>query len=763
MHCARCSDALKNSLERLPSVDTAEVSVTTNTAVFSYDPTQVSKDDINEAIRSQGFSVSNVHLSLSVQGMHCAMCAASIEKALVGKKGVYDVKVSLSLSKVYVSYSPLEIDEHKIKDIINGLGYGVASESGREVERRSEYLQVFLVTLAFSLPIIAITHLFDFASKPYLLFILTIPVQFYGGAMFYRGSYYSLRSRSANMDVLVILGTSAAFFYSVGATFLFDGPLFYETSAMIMSFVLFGKTLEDIAKGRTSLALKKLVALQVDSAVVIRDGKEVELPTGFIDKGDIMVVRPGQKIPTDGIVTEGQSSVDESFVTGEPVPVEKIVGDPVIGASVNQNGFLKVRATKVGDETILSQIISFVDKAQSTKAPIQRFADRISAVFVPAILTVSLVAFFLWYVAYGETFVFSLTRMIAVLVVACPCALGLATPTAIAVGTGVGATRGILIRSGEALEAAHDINAVVFDKTGTITSGKPEVKEYSGKDALVLAASLEVRSSHPLAAAIVTAAEKEGLHVNEVDSIETIPGKGIRGISNSESVLLGNIRFLEQEGIAVPDTVCGHNAISTCVHLARGKKYVGWISIEDTVKDDAKDCVEMIKDMGIEVYLLTGDNEKSANAIAGLVGIRHVMAHVLPEEKATKVQELQDGGARVAMVGDGINDAPALIQADVGIAIGSGADIAVEAGDMVIVKNRIGDVVSSIRLSKRIYSKIRQNMFWALFYNSLMVPVAAGAFVSLGIVMRPELAALAMSFSSVSVVTNSLLLRRVKI
>ncbi len=763
MHCTMCAKSIESKVGSLEGVSSVAVNVAQNTATFAYDTDTVGGAKITEIVLELGYAVEDEQLVVSITGMHCAMCAKSVEGAVGSLPGVTGATVNVSANRAYVSYNPLVVGSDDIRAAIEASGYGVEETTAAEAASgRIPLLGIFVFTLALSIPIILLTHFIDFASKPVVLFALTTPVQLVAGYRFYRGAYYSLRAKSANMDVLVVMGTTAAYLYSVGSTFLFDGPLFYETTAMIMTFVLFGKMMEELAKGRTSEALRKLVALQAKYAIVERDGQEVEIPVEFIREGDIFIVKPGEKVPADGIVTEGYSTVDESMISGEPIPVEKVVDGPVIGATINQNGFFKARATKVGSDTMLAQIIAFVESAQSTKAPIQRFADRVSSYFVPAVIAIGLVTFALWYGAVGESFIFSLTRMIAVLVVACPCALGLATPTAIAVGTGIGANNGILIKSGEALESAYRIDTVVFDKTGTLTEGQPSVAAHSSDEVLHLAARIEAKASHPLADAIARKAEELSLPIEPFEKFDTIPGKGVSASQGGDRYLLGNAVLMGEAGVAIDPsaTAAYEREGKSVVHVAANGGYRGWLVISDRIKPKARETVAALASMGISSRMLTGDNAATAGAIGAELGITDVIAGVLPEQKAQAIADLQRKGLRVAMVGDGINDAPALIQADTGIAIGSGSDIAIESGDLVLVRGDVSDVPAALRLSRRIYAKIRQNMFWALCYNVVMIPVAAGAYTSFGITMRPEFAALAMSLSSVSVVTNSLLLKK---
>ncbi|HOP09131.1 MAG TPA: heavy metal translocating P-type ATPase, partial [Candidatus Methanofastidiosa archaeon] len=740
------------------------INLASNSGTVDYDESVVDGRTISAKISSLGYKVKLESVVVDIVGMHCANCALGLEKALGGTDGVSSANVNFNTGRAFVTYDPLAFDAGLINDIVEKRGYKVASREKTDEKESNPYLRTFIFTLLLAVPVIFITHFTEFDNRPIVLFLLTTPIQFISGFTFYRSAIYSLKGGSANMDVLVMLGTSAAYFYSVGTTFFFEGPLFFETTAMLLSFILLGKLLETYAKGRTSQALKKLMALQVKFALVERDGRQIEVPIDFVKEGDITIVRPGERVPVDGIVTEGYSTVDESMITGESIPREKVGGDDVIGGTINGNGLLKVRATKVGADAMLSQIISFVEKTQGTKPPIQRFADRVSSYFVPAIIIIGLTTFALWYLVLDETFVFSLTRMIAVLVVACPCALGLATPTAIAVGTGVGANNGILIKSGEALEKVQDVDTVVFDKTGTLTRGTPEVTDYTSMDVLRYAASIEKGSTHPLAEAIASKAEQEGIELAGVEKLNTIPGRGIEAEMGGKRYLLGNSSLLKDNHIPFREegAILLENRGNTVVHLAREGEYLGHVALADTVKDNAPRAVADLRRRGISVWMITGDNENTARAISHQLGIDNFMSNILPKDKALKIKELQDGGKKVAMVGDGINDAPALIQADAGIAIGSGSEIAIESGEIILVGDDIGDVNVSLSLSKSIYSKIMQNMFWALFYNSLMIPIAAGLLSGHGINMRPELAALAMSMSSVSVVSNSLLLRRFK-
>ncbi|MBA7665541.1 Copper-exporting P-type ATPase [subsurface metagenome] len=573
------------------------------------------------------------------------------------------------------------------------------------------------------------------------------------------------------MNVLVALGTSAAYFYSLAATFFIGGKVYYETAALLITFILLGRMLESIAKGRTSEAIKKLMGLQAKVARVMRGGSETEIPVEEVSVGDIVVIRPGERIPVDGIVKEGFSSVDESMITGESIPIEKKTGDGVIGATLNKSGMLRFEATKVGKDTTLFQIIRLVEEAQGSKAPIQRLADKISGYFVPTVVGIALIAFLIWYFIVGSPFLFALMAAIAVLIIACPCALGLATPTAIIVGTGKGAENGILIRGGESLERAHKLDTIVFDKTGTLTKGEPSLTNifpaegWTEKEVLKLAAIAESGSEHPLGEAIVKGARDRGVQVDDADYFSAIPGHGVEAKYKGKRILLGTRMLMRDNDIDIQGIEEELRALEsggkTAVILAQDKDAIGILAVADTLKEYSKAAVQILQKMGLEAIMLTGDNERTAKAIAEQLGINRVLAEVLPQDKRAEIKKLQEEGKMVTMVGDGINDAPALVQADIGIAIGTGTDVAMEAADITLIKGDLRDVVTAIQLSKRTMSKIKQNLFWAFFYNSAGIPIAAGAlYPLLGILLRPEIAAFAMAMSSVSVVSNSLLLKR---
>lgn len=727
--------------------------------------------------------------TLDISGMHCASCATLITNRLKKESGVSYANVNLTTEKASVDFDESKTSESKIIKIIESLGDYKArvidnhkNNKDYEQEKREKQLKklknTFLFSLLFAIPAFLIGMVFmwigiEIPYSGYILFLLATPVQFIVGWDIYKSAFSALKNKSANMDSLIAIGTSAAYFYSVYV--IFFQPMesqYFEAAAILITFVILGRYLEAIAKGKTSEAIKKLMNLSPKIATVIRNKKETKISIDEVVVGDIVIVKPGEKVPVDGIIIEGQSAVDESMITGESMPVEKHKGDTVIGATINKHGSFKFKATKVGANSTLAQIIKLIEDAQGKKAPIQRFADKISAYFVPVVIIIALISFSIWYFILGQTFSFALIIAVSVLVIACPCALGLATPTAIMVGTGKGAEKGILIKGGDALETAHKLYAVVFDKTGTLTQGKPEVTDIitTGKinenELLKLAASVEKNSEHPLAQAVVNKAKEKNIHLEKITNFKAIPGHGVEGTLKGKKIMVGKpeyakkivfikmiedkIKELEEDG-------------KTVVVLIYDKKVYGCIAIADTLREDSIQAVKELQKEKIFVYMITGDNKRTANAIAKQLGITHIISEVLPQDKANEVKKLQ-GKGKVAMVGDGINDAPALAQADIGIAIGSGTDIAMETGNVVLMNNKTTDVVRAIKLSRITISKIKQNMFWALFYNSLGIPIAAGVlYPSTGWLLNPIIAGGAMALSSVSVVFNTLLMKRKKI
>lgn len=746
-------------------------------------------------------SAGSGRLNMQISGMHCTSCANIIERKLRKLPGVKEASVNFGAETGRVIFDASQIQQEDIFALVQKIGYraSLVDEKDREAEtrRRAEeirlYRNQFFFAALFSLPLAAFM-LLDVLPKGtvvdwlmsragLLSLIFSLPVQFWLGAGFYKGAWSSLRMKTFNMDSLIAIGTTTAFVSSlyafirfVLATHSIFAPLgekipdlYFEIGAFLITFVLMGKWLEARAKGKTSTAIHALMGLQPKTARVNRNGVQKDVAIEDVIVGDIVVVRPGEKIPVDGLIIKGLSSVDESMVTGESMPVEKKEGDSVIGATVNKNGSFEFRATRVGADTALSQIIRLIEDAQGSKAPIQAYADRISAWFVPIVIGIAIVTFLVWYFAIGSSFEFSLMAFVSVIVIACPCALGLGAPTAVMVGTGRGAEQGILIKGGEPLEMASKITAVVFDKTGTLTHGKPVVTDVVSigdadeTDIVSVAASLEKTSEHPLAESILAYAEEEGISLSEVVAFEAVPGHGVIGTIGAVQYGLGNRKLVEKFGHDLSKVEKKmqrlEEAGKTVMVLMSKEKVLGLIAAGDTIKETSREAVAMLQKMGKRVFMITGDNARTAKAIASQAGITDVLADVLPEGKAQEIKKLQKQGFRVAMVGDGINDSPALAAADLGIAMGSGTDVALESGGIVIMKNDLRDVVSALKLGKATMRKIRENMFFALFYNVIGIPIAARVFASFGIVLRPELAGLSMALSSVSVVTNSLLLK----
>jgi Cu+-exporting ATPase len=711
--------------------------------------------------------------TLAISGMHCASCAARIEKGVGEAAGVSSATVNFAAEELTVEYDPAITGPAEIAAVVKELGFTAGgADRGGEYESQRNW---FIFSLLLSIPVMLTMSVHDRPLVGWMNLLLASVVQFTAGLTFYRGSWFALKSGNANMDVLIALGTSAAYLYSLFAFFGAFGPhgeVFFETSAMLIAFIRLGKYLEARARGKAGESLKKLLKLQADRARLLVDGEEREIPASLVKVGDILVVRPGETIPVDGEVLEGSSTVDESMVTGESIPAEKMPGDPVTGATVNRSGLLRVRANRVGNDTLLAQIVRMVAEAQADKAPIQRFADRVSGVFVPVVLALAAATFLIWYIPLNQEFLFAFKLAIAVVVIACPCAMGLATPTAIMVGSGIGLARGILIKRGSVLENIAGVQLLILDKTGTLTTGEPVLTDIvcapplSIDRLLECLAAAESQSNHPLAEAALRGAALRGIKPGPVADYRERGGFGVSCIYDGQPLLAGNLRLLAEGGID-PGSLgeeAGRlaSAGNSLIHVALGGRLLGIAAFADPLKESSAQAVRELKRMGISTCMLTGDRREVAAAIAQQAGVESFEAELLPGGKKDVVKERQARGLRVGMVGDGINDAPALAAADIGIAIGSGADVAKETGDVVLVRDDPMDVVRAIRLGRATLAKVRQNLFWALFYNILGIPVAAGAlYYPLGVTLKPEFAGLAMAFSSVSVVANSLLLKRV--
>jgi len=781
MTCAACSSRVEKVLNKMDGLE-AQVNLTTEKATLDYDPAKLSIDDITEKIEKIGYGVLNEKADLDVFGMTCAACSTRIEKVLNKQPGVKLATVNLATESAAIEYNPGLLDEAAIIGRIKKLGYDAKPKVGtkeKETHKEKELKKMeikLIVSTLLSIPLLItmLDHLLgmnipEILMNPWFQFALATPVQFIIGRQFYVGAYKNLRSGGANMDVLVALGTSAAYFYSLYEAFKTIGNpgymphLYFETSAVLITLILFGTYLETRAKSQTTNAISELLNLQAKNARILRNGEEMMIPAEEVVIGDRLIVKPGEKIPVDGVVLKGRTSVDESMLTGESIPIEKDIDAPVIGSTINKNGSIEMEATKVGKDTALALIVKVVEEAQGSKAPIQRLADVISGYFVPIVVGIAILTFTIWiaFVQPGQMEP-ALIAAIAVLVIACPCALGLATPTSIMVGTGRAAENGILFKGGEHLERTHLLQTIILDKTGTITKGQPEVTNFNGDaETLQLLASAEKGSEHPLAEAIVNYAMENNIEVLDVDDFAAIPGHGIKASIAGNQIIVGNRKLMKDNQVdagALEQELIDYEINGkTAMLIAINGEYRGTVAVADTIKETAPEAIKQLKKQGLEVIMLTGDNERTAQAIAKQVGIDEVIAEVLPEEKAKKVKEIQLQGKKVGMVGDGVNDAPALAIADIGIAIGTGTEVAIEAADVTILGGELLLIPKAIKISRATMKNIRQNLFWAFGYNTAGIPIAA-----LGL-LAPWIAGAAMALSSVSVVTNSLRLKRVKI
>lgn len=797
MHCASCAHTIEKNVKKIKGVKNINVNFASEKAYIEHNE-NVKKEEIDRVIKDSGYGVARELsvLKLKVIGMDNPHCIGIIGSALEKLKGVKEKELLMN-EKATIKFDPSITTKENIQKTIEDAGYKNIEEKEEliDVEKREREKEIrntkirTIIAFVFGIPLLYISMLSNYFNLylPEIIKQNTIVIQFIlstiiilAGFQFYtRGIRSVIKAKTANMDTLVAIGTGTAYIYSLIVAILLlmnkikEGELYFEVAGLLIAFILLGRYLEAVTKGKTSEAIKKLLKLKAKTAIVIRNNKEMEIPIGEVRLDDIILVKPGQKIPVDGIVIEGHSSVDESMISGESIPVEKSKDDKVIGATINKTGAFKFKATAIGDKTVLAQIIKLVEEAQGSKAPIQELADKISGIFVPTVAGIAVISFIVWFLL-GYPINFDLSIFVAVLIIACPCALGLATPTAVMVGTGLGAENGILFKKASALQKSYEVNTIVFDKTGTLTRGKPEVTDIisldgtNNDDIIKYAAIAEKRSEHPLAEAILNKAKYEKLKIPDAKSFNSITGSGVEAYYSSKKIWLGNRRLMLDKKISMSKTEeliekLEHGG-KTVMILAINRKLIGLIAVADTLKKDSKEAILELKKMGKRIIMITGDNERTGKAIGKQLGIDNVLSEILPKDKANEIKKLQKKGYKVAMVGDGINDAPAITQADIGIAIGSGTDIAIESGDIILMKDNIKDVVYTLRISKKSINKIKQNLFWAFIYNTLGIPIAAGILYPFtGLLLNPIIAGAAMAMSSVSVVSNSLLLKLTKL